>query len=173
MSLKVFPAILCLPLVFLSCLQATTMTPLAASNIVHQQAQFAKIATMLAEPIAVNDLGLVALRSGQYVLDLWGLGSIEALHYRQSHANAEWMRELMDKKHVKYAFVYEAWFIYKPKNWIKVGELKLLQKRITPAYDSVSLYATDPSSVAKLSATLREFLHTQNNNPAFSLSIMQ
>lgn len=172
MKVPVLPVIFCLPLVFFSCVQATTKTPLAMSNVVHQQAQMAQIATMLGEPIAVNDLGLVALRSGQYVLDLWGLGSIEALHYRQSQTNADWISDLMDKKHVKYAFVYDSWFINKPNNWIKVGELKLLERNITLGSNMVALYATDPSSIAKLSATLREFLQ-QQNNPPFALNIMQ
>ena len=173
MKLPVLPAILCLPLVFFSCVQATTRTPLATSNIYHQQAQMAKIATLLAEPVAVNDLGLVALRSGQYVLDLWGLGSIDVLRYRQSNARHDWIHELMDKKHVSYAFVYDQAFFAKPDNWTKVGELKLLQRRITPAFDTVGLYATGPSSIAKLSAILKAFPQPQNDNPPFSLSIMQ
>ena len=34
----------------------------------------------LNKPVAVNDLGAVALSSKQYVLDLWGLGSYEPSH---------------------------------------------------------------------------------------------
>jgi hypothetical protein len=156
---------------FFSLSESTRQTPLAASNTYNQQAQMAKLAKILAEPVAVNDLGLVALRSGQYVLDLWGLGSIDALRYRKSSTNSEWISELMEKKHVNYAFVYSTWFKQRPDNWIKVGELKLLQKRITPAEDTVVFYATDQAHAEKLSSAIKEFSQ-QNKSNQFSISLI-
>ena len=172
MECRVFPVILCLPLMFVSLVEPTFNTPLAASNIKNQQVQMAKIARLLAEPVAVNDLGLVALRSGQYVLDLWGLGSIEALNYRKISTNTDWMRELMAKKNVNYAFVYDAWFRQKPANWIKVGELKLLQTRITPADVTVAFYATDQAHAEKLSSVLKAFSQQESGATEFSVRIM-
>ncbi|MFI3189886.1 hypothetical protein BCS42_00295 [Crenothrix sp. D3] len=146
-----------LPFMFVSLVAPIFLTPLAASNIYHQQAQTAQIALMLNEPVAVNDLGLVALRSGQYVLDLWGLGSIEALRYRTTSINTDWLNILMEKKHIKYAFIYDSWFPQKPANWIKVAELRLQEPRITPASDTVTLYAVGLAKAEKLQGVLREY----------------
>jgi hypothetical protein len=169
-GLKMMPAIFCLPFVFQSLTMATLYTPQAAENIYSQQAQMARIAAMLGAPVAVNDLGLVALRSGHYTLDLWGLGSIEALRNRLRGGDSEWIAALMARKHTQYAFVYDTWFPHKPASWIKVGELKLLQKKITTAGDLVSLYAVDPSSAAKLRSTLTSFAQ-QNVSQHFSVAI--
>ncbi len=173
MRFRVFPAILFLPFMFVSLVAATIKSPLASSNIYNQQVQMAKISKILAEPIAVNDLGLVALRSNQYVLDLWGLGSIDALRLRKTSTNSDWMRELMDVKHVNYAFIYDSWFLQKPNNWIKVGELKLLEARITSADNNVALYATDEVHAEKLSSVLKEFSKEQNSSNKFSVRLTQ
>lgn len=147
-----------LPFLFWHLIKPTLTTPLASANIYNQQAQMAQIAKILNEKIAVNDLGLVALRTNNYVLDLWGLGSIEALTSRKnSNGSVIWISELMKKKGVEYAFVYDNWFSNKPPNWIKVADLNLLQKRITPASDVVALYATSDVSALKLRSALEEF----------------
>lgn len=116
----------------------------------------AKIAKKIDEPVAVNDLGLVALRTNKYVLDLWGLGSYEVLEARWEARNVEWLSSLMAHKKVSYAIVYDTWFPYRPTNWIKVGELKLLEKRITPASDTVTFYATSEKKAHKLAEILIE-----------------
>jgi hypothetical protein len=171
LHLDFMPAIFCLPLVFASLTVATVSTPLAAANIYNQQVQMARIAVMLGEPVAVNDLGIMALRSGHYTLDLWGLGSIEALRERlQATDSSGWVAALMTKKRVQYAFVYDSWFPDRPASWIKVGQLKLLQKRITPASDLVSFYADDPSSAEKLRSTLATFAQ-QNVSHNYALTI--
>lgn len=153
-----FPAMLCLPITFYSLAIPIIQTPLAASNIYNQQAKMAMIANKLGEPVAVNDLGLMAWRSGRYILDLWGLGSIEALHDRLSQNSPDWINLLMAKKSVKYAFIYDNWFKQKPANWIKVGGLFLNQTLITPGADTVALYAADSASADKLRAVLTPFM---------------
>ena len=186
-SLNIFPHVLFLPLMFLGLIECTTGTPLAASNINNEQAQTAAIARMLGEPVAVNDLGLVSLRSGSYVLDLWGLGSIEALNYRKNfvdenwtesllnkspHKNKDssnWIELLMNKKNVKYAFVYDEWFPAKPASWIKVGMLNLLQKTII-INPHVALYATDAKAAEKLRAVLYVF-SSQNKSSLVEIVI--
>jgi hypothetical protein len=125
----------------------------------------ANIARRLGEPVAVNDIGLVALRSGQYTLDLWGLGSVVALNHRFHHDSPAWISGLMKQKNVKYAFVYEGWFDEKPDNWIKTGEIKLTQMKITPSRNFVTFYAVDKQSAAILRSTLLEFsTHNQANH---------
>ncbi|MGA7779681.1 MAG: hypothetical protein WCA85_18480 [Paraburkholderia sp.] len=51
-----------------------------------------------------------------------------------------------------------------------MSELKLLQKRITPDADRVTLYAVDPTSAAKLRSTLTNFAQ-HNVSRDFSVAI--
>lgn len=158
-----------MPLAFPTLIYATLTTPLAASNVHQQQAQMAEIARLLDEKIAVHDLGLVALRGNNYVLDLWGLGSIEALKLRNLSPNdPQWISRLMKEKGVEYAFVYDSWFPIKPADWIKVGELKLRGKQITANYHTVSLYSVTSSGVGKLTSVLKSYKTT---NPSTDIII--
>lgn len=140
-----------LPLVW-----CTVTTPKAAQNIFEQQWQMAEIARRLDAPVAVNDLGLVSLRSSRYVLDLAGLGSQEALRLGREDSSGSWIGPLLQKHQVHYAFVYDKGSPQRPNGWIRVGSLHLLGSRITPYSETVSLYATDPKSAD----TLREVLQT-------------
>lgn len=160
-----FPVMLLVPFAFSTLIPPTLKTPWASASIYNQQAQMAGIARALGEPVAVNDLGLVSLRSGRYVLDLWGLGSREALQARLSHTDSHWIIDLMHAKNVHYAFIYDGSFPDKPAELLKVGELKLLLKGSLTPFDSVALYATDADAAAKLKATLSSFssTHTSNN----------
>ena len=152
---KCWISVFVLPFAFPSLTYATLTTPLGASNIYNQQGQMAAIARLIDDKVAVNDLGLVALRTDKYVLDLWGLGSIDALFSRtRSHGDPGWIQRLMKEKGVSYAMVYDSWFPQIPPDWIKVGELKLLQKRITPASDTVSFYATSRENALSLKKLL-------------------
>lgn len=149
--------VLFLPLFFKPLFACTLLSPPASANIFHQQVQMAEVAKKLDDAIAVNDLGLVALRTEKYVLDLVGLGSYDALKARQAKPNnANWISQLMQKNDVYYAIIYDSWFKYIPSNWIKVGELYLLGTRITPASSIVSFYATSKEHAMKLKNTLLE-----------------
>lgn len=145
-----------LPLAFAQLVYTTLSTPLAAAAIYNQQYPMSQIAQRLNAPVAVNDLGLVALNSRQYVLDLWGLGSLEALKLRKSERGPEWISDLMQRKNAHYAFVYEEWFAQRPGNWIKVGELKMNIPKIAAAFNTVAFYATDEPSAQ----TLKEVMQT-------------
>lgn len=146
-----------LPLAFAPLVYTTLSTPLAARAIHNQQYAMAMIASELDQPVAVNDLGLVALNSQRYVLDLWGLGSLEALRLRKSQSGPEWIQTLMDKKNVHYAFVYDDWFAQHPANWIKVADLQLTVPKIAAAFDTVAFYATDSESAHRLRTTMRAY----------------
>lgn len=150
-------AFLYLPLFFPRLAMILLTTALACSNIRNQQGRMADIAALLDEPVAVNDLGLVALKSKQYVLDLWGLGSYQALEARRNPKRDDWVESLMAQKNVKYAMVYDDWFPTKPGNWKKAGELVLDEKVITPYSDRVTLYGTDEASVTKLKEILSTY----------------
>ena len=137
--------------------ETTNLTAKASSNIYNQQFRMSQIVQKLDAPVAVNDLGLVALNSNKYVLDLWGLGSIEALNYRKNETDYKWIQKLMAQNSVNYAIVYDEWFPDKPENWLKAGELKLTKPRITPASDVVVFYATDEKHLLKLKDELKSY----------------
>jgi len=140
---------------FSSLWRCTLETPLAARNIAEQQGFMSVIAKQLGQPVAVNDLGLVALRSGQYVLDLWGLGSYEALKARRSGVPADvWMDDMMRRKHVHFAFLTEVWFPKRPAGWIKVGDIVLKGRRVAVPESRVGLFATDEQAAVELRQTL-------------------
>ncbi len=137
---------------------ATMTTPFASRNIFDQQEQMGVIVRdYLNAPVAVNDLGLVSFRSRQYVLDLWGLGSNEALNFRIRKEPVEWISRLMQKHNVEYAIVYESWFKKRPENWIKVATLNLPQPSITPADSWVAFYAASPEGATRLKSALLEY----------------
>lgn len=151
---KIWIAAALLPLLFSSLMMATLLTPRAASNIRNQHGVMASVARRLGAGVAVNDLGMVALRSGVYVLDLWGLASKEALQKRRSGEDPEWMSELMKSRDVDFAMVYDEW-VSRPPDWVEVGELRLTEKRVTPASDTVSFYALTPESACRFASVLR------------------
>lgn len=146
-----------LPLAFAQLVYTTVSTPLAAAAIYNQQYPMSQIAQRLNAPVAVNDLGLVALNSRQYVLDLWGLGSMEALKLRKSQRGSEWISDLMQRKNAHYAFVYEEWFAQRPMNWIKVGELQMHIPKIAAAFNTVAFYATDEASALTLKEVMQAY----------------
>ncbi len=148
-----------LPVAFSGLAYATVMTPLAASNIYHQQVQMASMARELGSGVAVNDLGLVSLRGGVFVLDLWGLGSIDALRQRAAASpdDAEWMSTLMQRKGVAYAMIYDQWFDRVPHNWIKVAEMQLKVPRVTVGSMVVSFYATNEDAAARMSEVVSRY----------------
>ncbi len=71
------------------------------------------------KPIAVNDLGYVSYKNSNYVLDLYGLSSIDALDHRRNDPNSEWMNNLAKSKNVEFVMIYPEWFKDIPDNWIK------------------------------------------------------
>lgn len=142
---------------------ATVLTPVASSNIDNQQAQMAEIARELDEPVAANDIGLIAFRGHHYLLDLYGLASSVALQARRSHADPVWMSELMKSKGVRYAIIYDIWFPKLPAAFRLVGKLTLRGIVASPASRVVSFYAIDADSAAKLKRTLVDYAARHRN----------
>ncbi len=165
-----FPYMLALPFFFPYLAIYTLLTPLGSSNIYNQQAQMAALAIAVGEPVAVNDLGLVSLRSPYYVLDLWGLGSMQALQHHLKGDGPAWMSALMARKQVRYAFVYDAWIAPRPAGWIRVGSLLLQQPRVLLSSPVVALYAVDAESAVKLRQVLSEAAR-RNTSRARSISV--
>ncbi len=146
----VVPLAAALPFFFTELAWDTISVPLASSNIANQQGRMADIARALGEPVAANDIGLISLRSHVYVLDVLGLGSIAVLRARQAGVGSAWIESAMKSKGIEYAFIYDAWYPDRPRDWIKVATLNLLEHRVSVGRLIVSFYATNRAAAAKL-----------------------
>jgi hypothetical protein len=136
-------------------------TPLAANNIYDQQYQMHRFAVDFYKgPVGVSDLGLVSFRNPSYVLDLWGLGSLEAQRERLRNPTSAWMDPLSRKHGVDMIMIYDNLFPGLPTEWIFLGQLQLQRKRITPSGDQVQFYARSPVAACKALALLTDFAAT-------------
>lgn len=120
------------------------MVPKATNNIYEQQYQMSRFAQeYYKKPIAVNDLGLVVFKNNDYVLDLWGLASVEALSLRTSDDRSNWMQSIVSKNNVELAIIYDEWFDGDiPERWIKIAQMSISKNAISIAGQTVSFYAT-------------------------------
>jgi len=125
----------------------------------------ARIAAQLQAPVAVHDLGLMALRSGQPILDLWGLGSYEALQARLNPGSGpDWVQNIMQRHHVQFAFVSDEWFNNRlPASFVRVGSLSLQGAPVLVS-KRVSLFAIGQENSNKL----RDILTKLKSDPEVS-----
>lgn len=137
------------------------VTPRASNNIYLQHVQMHRFATeWWRAPVAVNDLGRVAWRNPNYVLDLWGLGSPAALQARQRGGDPAWMDRLAREHGVHLAMLYPHWFPAVPPSWTRVATLRFDGPRRTPDGRDVVIYATDAPSAARARRLLPAFART-------------
>jgi hypothetical protein len=135
--------------------------PTAANNIHEQHYQMHRFVTEFwKKPVAVHDLGYVSYRNPEYVLDLWGLASPEALRRRTTEKDPAWMKEMAERHGIKLAMIYDPWFPDLPASWRKVGSLALTRKCAAPAWHEVSFYATDEATVPQLILRMEKFNKT-------------
>ncbi len=146
--------------------RATVVTPIAVASVYAQQYQMHRFVTEFYHgPVAVNDLGWVAYRNENQVLDLWGLGSEDARQARMSDAsqpdpNAAWIDRLVSDKHIDLAMVYDHWFPFLPKSWQKLGSLDVGIPLIVAGGSRVTFYATRPDAAVDLREKLKAFSRT-------------
>ncbi len=143
---------------------AISQTPMAARNIFEQQYQMHRFAVdFWRAPVAVNDLGWVAYRNPDYVLDLRGLGLDDA---RRAFArkDTKWMEQAVSSRHVGLAMIYKEWFKgFLPPSWTELARLHMESEQITPASDTVSFYLLDPALRPKAETALKDFAATLPN----------
>ncbi|MFN2138234.1 MAG: hypothetical protein ACK2UK_19925 [Candidatus Promineifilaceae bacterium] len=133
-------------------------TPLASNNIYQQQYQMHRFTTeFLKDSVAVNDLGWVAYDNDDYVLDLMGLASYQALWHRFNTVDPSWMNDLAAEHGVHVAMIYDFRFRELPPNWRRLGELRLGRLRLVPAGDTVSFYALDEETAKQIQPALSAF----------------
>lgn len=108
-------------------------------------------------PVAVNDLGWVAFKNKNYVLDLWGLGSEEARKLTKSGGiPPETMYSLANKKNIKFAMIYREWFPQGvPKQWCYMGQLHT--SRVTAASNKVEIFLTDLTLKDEMTEALKKW----------------
>ncbi len=132
--------------------------PLASNNIYQQQYQMHRFTTeFLKDAVAINDLGWVAYDNDDYVLDLMGLASYQALWHRFHTSDPSWMNDLANEHDVKVAMIYDFRFRELPPNWRRLGELRLGRFRLVPAGDTVSFYALDEETAEQIQPALSAF----------------
>lgn len=91
-----------------------------------QQAQMARFAKEHVNgPVAINDLGYVAWRNPNYVLDWWGLASPAALEFRRAGDCEDWQSTLADEHGVRVAMIYDDWLpcSLPDQGWVRLGNL--------------------------------------------------
>lgn len=139
-------------------LLAAIQTPLAARNIYDQQYQMGIFAQKLYKrAVAVNDLGLVAYKNPNFVLDLWGLGSEKVRKAKLAgQYGPDQMAALASEYHVGLVMIYDRWFLAGvPGSWQKVAVLHTDQ--FTAAVGEVAFYRTPDGDSAAISAALDTF----------------
>lgn len=138
---------------------AFNYVPSGGAAIYAQQRQMSTFADdYWKAPVAVNDLGHVAYRNPNYVLDLWGLASADALEARLRGTDPMWADKLAERYDVKAALIYKRWLGDNiPPNWIEVAQLRLNIPLATLGSDVVSVYATRPDAVTPLTEALTAF----------------
>lgn len=133
----------------------------ASANIYEQQEQLAQIfrayPDMQETALAVNDLGLMAYRSGAKLIDLWGVGTTEVSRLKVQHRyDKRAISELLDKHRVGYVVVFDQWFARGrelPDDLVLVAKLSI-KKDIVCFQDTVMIYATSQSGAGRLAAFL-------------------
>lgn len=156
-------------------LENSRITPLASGAIHRQQEQMMRfVRDFYRGPVAVNDLGWVAFAGGQKTLDLWGLGSHEALKLRKSSSRPSWVLPLCEREGVKLMMVYRNWVFPRspvPSSLILVGSLVSESPYAYGAAEpSVDFFALDQETAEKVRRLLPEFTRGLPTKCSFKLS---
>ena len=137
------------------------ITPLASNNIYEQQYQMHRFAVnYYKKPIAVNDLGYVAYKNENYVLDLIGLSSMEVQKLKRYSKTPAWMNTITSEYNIKFAMIYDRWFPLIPGSWKKIAELYLGKEKFSPAENVVAFYILDNRISSEIIDMLNQFRKT-------------
>jgi len=132
--------------------------PVASNNIYQQHYQMSRFAKeYYKKPVAVNDIGYVSYKNNEYVLDLFGLASLETLKSRLTNRDPYWMGKIANKHNVKLAMFYDSWYRNIPANWHKVGEMQLAKDNIALGSKTVSFYFVGCDSFTETYDLVRNF----------------
>ena len=135
--------------------------PKSAADVYREEYQMHRFATeFYTGNVAVNDLGLVSYhhRPGTYVLDLWGLGSVEAA--RQHDKSTAWLDAVTRAHHTDLVMNYALWFAPPPPSWRLLGEVCLKELPVALGDPCVNYYATNPVTALDLQGEFDSFAKT-------------
>ncbi len=140
--------------------------------IASQQGEMARFAKdFVKAPVAVNDLGYVAWRNPDYVLDLWGLASSSALTTRLSDPAPGWAAPLVEAADVRVVMIYDRWLgDARSDDWVYLGQLFLDTPPALMGGHYVDFYATDPNDVPALITDLRAWTENAPVSAVFSFA---
>ena len=139
----------------------TARTVGASSGIYRQQYQMHRFVTgFYRGDYAVNDLGLVSFdrRPGAYVLDIYGLASLEAA--RQDNKTTAWLEEFVKRRGVALVMMYPEWFDDVPDSWTEIGKLCEVDPPVSIGEGCVSFYSSTAESTPALREEVRAFAKT-------------
>ena len=141
-------------------LQAMDLTVAASREIYRQQYQMHRFVTEFYHgDYAVNDLGLVSFqrRPGVYVLDVFGLASVEASQERNK--SAAWLDGIVKRHNLNLAMLYPDWF-HIPAAWTPVAKMCVPNQPITINEPCMVFYSVAPAATAGIRSDLIRFAST-------------
>ncbi len=143
-------------------MQPLLATPAAALGIYEQQFQVARLThDFYKGRVAVNDLGLVSFNRAptQYVLDLYGLGSLESARVSPLDKTPAWLDHVTREHQIGLVAVYPEWFKQGvPNTWVPLGKLCSPHAPVSAVYSRVIIYATaiDAGNVRRVNEALQK-----------------
>ena len=142
-------------------LQAFHDAPISCNQVYRQEYQMHRfVDDFYTGNVAVNDLGLVSFHRppGTYVLDLWGLASVEAA--RERNKTTAWLDTTVRAHNVGLVMIYQGWFSPPPADWTYIGQLCLPDTPLALGGSCVSFYGTPATSVDDLRDHFDDFVNT-------------
>jgi hypothetical protein len=147
---------------------ATETTPAAATEVYRQQNQMHRFVTeFYSGSYAVNDLGWPSFRRrpGTYVLDVYGLASLEAAEHPVK--TAAWLEDVVKRHNVDLAMLYPEWFRI-PLSWIPVAKLCLVEENpIAVGKSCIVFYSTSREAEPAIREDLKRFAATLPSGESF------
>ncbi len=157
-------------------------TPLATQNTYEHEYQDGKSFcknTNSGKTIAATDIGAIAYYANVFLVDLWGLGTLESAELKRAGTyNTQDIARIARENNAAIALVYDKWFEEYggvPPEWQKAGEWTV-EENIILKDNTLSFYALRPEEWQNLVKNLRSFSNelspTTKQSGAFLLSKM-
>ena len=110
--------------------------------------------------VAINDLGLVSYgrHPDQYVLDLIGLGSVEAASEKDK--TPAWRDGITREHQIGAVMIFRSWFPDVPPDWTRVGAICLIHPPVMLPDSCIQFYATPLESSEDLRRRFSAFAKT-------------
>jgi hypothetical protein len=133
-------------------------TPLAAANIHDQQRQLHHLVVdHLEQPVAANDIGWLTYRNPHRVLDIVGLASQEARINLETNTDSRWIDPFVRANEIEIVLAYEMVVRESAAEWVPIATLSSTRPNITPASDTVWIYAVTEAARESALPKIRDF----------------